>query len=109
MDAALVAACSVIGLLVGLCLPVAIERVPEKVPVLAGPFPEPSRAARTPTGWMVVLGTGFLCGAVAPRIGAQGELPASLVLAGALMALSVIDLRSFLLPNRIVFPLTGVS
>jgi leader peptidase (prepilin peptidase)/N-methyltransferase len=109
MDAVLVAACSLIGLLVGLCLPVAIERVPEKVPVLAGPFPEPSRAARTPMGWMVVIGTGLLFGAIAARIGADWELPAYLVLAGALVTLSVIDLRSFLLPNRIVFPLTGVS
>jgi leader peptidase (prepilin peptidase)/N-methyltransferase len=109
MDAALVVACSLLGLVVGLCLPVVIDRVPEKVPVLAGPFPEPSRAARTPTGWLVVVTTGFLFGATAARIGADWELPAFLVLAAALVALSVIDLRSFLLPNRIVYPLTIVS
>jgi leader peptidase (prepilin peptidase)/N-methyltransferase len=109
MDAVLVAACSLLGLLVGLCLPVVIDRVPEKVPVLGGPFPEPSRAARTPTGWLVVVTTGFLFGATAARIGADWELPAFLVLAAALVALSVIDLRSFLLPNRIVYPLTAVS
>jgi leader peptidase (prepilin peptidase)/N-methyltransferase len=109
MDAVLVVACSLLGLLVGLCLPVVIDRVPEKVPVLAGPFPEPSRAARTPSGWLVVVTTGFLFGATAARIGADWELPAFLVLAAALVALSVIDLRSFLLPNRIVYPLTVVS
>jgi leader peptidase (prepilin peptidase)/N-methyltransferase len=88
---------------------VIIDRVPDKVPILAGPFPEPSRAARTPTGWLVVVTTGFLFGATAARIGAEWELPAFLVLAAALVALSVIDLRSFLLPNRIVYPLSVVS
>jgi leader peptidase (prepilin peptidase)/N-methyltransferase len=57
----------------------------------------------------VVVTTGFLFGATAARIGADWELPAFLVLAAALVALSVIDLRSFLLPNRIVYPLTAVS
>ena len=109
MDAVLVAACSLLGLVVGLLLPVAIERVPQKVPVLAGPFPESARATRTPSGWMLALGTAALFGATAARIGADWELPAFLVLAGALVALSVIDLRTFLLPNRIVFPLTVVS
>jgi leader peptidase (prepilin peptidase)/N-methyltransferase len=109
MDTALVAGASLLGLVVGLLLPVAIERVPEKVPVLAGPFPESARAARSPSGWMLAIGTALLFGATAARIGADWELPAFLVLAGALVALSVIDLRSFLLPNKIVFPLTGAS
>jgi len=109
MDVVLVAACTLLGLVVGLLLPVAIERVPQKVPVLAGPFPESARATRTPSGWMLALGTAALFGATAARIGADWELPAFLVLAGSLVALSVIDLRTFLLPNRIVFPLTVVS
>ena len=106
MDVVLVAACSLLGLVVGLLLPVAIERVPEKVPVLAGPVPRVRRAPADPSGWMLALGTAALFGATAARIGADWELPAFLVLAGALVALSVIDLRTFLLPNRIVFPLT---
>ena len=109
MDAVLVVGCALLGLIVGMFLPVAIERVPAKVPVLAGPFPESSRAVRSPSGWMLALGTALLFGATAARIGAAWELPAFLVLAGALVTLSVIDLRSFKLPNRIVFPLTGVS
>jgi len=109
VTAALVAGCSVLGLLVGALLPVLIERVPEKAPVLAGPFPEPARSLRTGTGWCVVVGTGVLFGATAARFGADWVLPAYLVLVAALVALSVIDLRRFLLPNRIVFPLAGAS
>jgi leader peptidase (prepilin peptidase) / N-methyltransferase len=109
MEVALVAGCTLLGIVVGMLLPVAIERVPEQVPVLAGPFPETSRATRTPSGWTLALGTGLLFGATAARIGAGWDLPAFLVLAAALVALSVIDLRTFRLPNRIVFPLTGAS
>jgi len=106
---ALVVVCSLVGLVVGMALPVVIERVPEKVPVLAGPFPEPVRSLRTGAGWFVALLTAALFGATAARFGADWVLPAYLVLAGALVALSVIDLRLFLLPNRIVFPLAGAS
>ena len=109
MTVALVVVCSLVGLLVGMALPVVIERVPEKVPVLAGPFPEPVRSLRTGAGWFVALLTAALFGATAARFGADWVLPAYLVLTGALVALSVIDLRLFLLPNRIVFPLAGAS
>lgn len=105
----LIAVCAVVGLGVGMLLPVLIERVPEKVPVLAGPFPEPARSLRTPAGWIVATGTAALFGAIAARFGADWVLPAYLVLVAALVALSVIDLRRFLLPNRIVFPLAGSS
>jgi leader peptidase (prepilin peptidase) / N-methyltransferase len=105
VTATLVVVCSVVGLVVGALLPVVIERVPAKVPVLAGPFPEPARSLRTATGWGVTVGTAVLFGATAARFGADWVLPAYLVLVAALMALSVIDLRLFLLPNRIVFPL----
>lgn len=109
MTIALVVVCTLAGLLVGAGLPVLIERVPEKQPVLAGPFPEPARSLRTRTGWFVVLGNAALFGATAARFGADWVLPAYLVLVAALMALSVIDLRLFLLPNRIVFPLAVAS
>jgi leader peptidase (prepilin peptidase)/N-methyltransferase len=74
------------------------------VPVLAGPFPEPARSLRTPAGWVVVLVTAGLFGGVAARFGAAWELPAYLVFTAGLVALSVIDLRLFLLPNRLVYP-----
>lgn len=109
MTALLVVGASLLGLLVGLALPVVIERVPEKVPVLAGPFPEPARSLRSPSGWIAALVTAALFGGTAARFEADWVLPAYLVLAGALMALSVIDLKLFLLPNRIVFPLAGAS
>ena len=109
MTAALVVVCSLVGIGVGAVLPVLIERVPAKAPVLAGPFPEPARSLRTAIGWFVVLGTAVLFGAAAARFGADWVLPAYLVLVAALVALSVIDLRLFLLPNRIVFPLAGAS
>lgn len=109
MTAFLIVACTLLGLLVGLALPVVVERVPEKVSVLAGPFPEPARSLRSPSGWIVALITAGLFGGTAARFEADWVLPAYLVLAGALMALSVIDLKLFLLPNRIVFPLAGAS
>lgn len=109
MTAALVVVCTLVGLAVGAVLPVLIERVPQRAPVLAGPFPEPARSLRTRTGWVVTLATAALFGATAARFGADGVLPAYLVLVAALMALSVIDLRLFLLPNRIVFPLAGAA
>lgn len=109
MTAFLVVVCTVVGWGVGALLPVLIERVPERMPVLVGPFPEPVRSLRTGTGWCVTLGTAGLFGATAARFGADWVLPAYLVLVAALVALSVIDLRRFLLPNRIVFPLAGVS
>jgi leader peptidase (prepilin peptidase)/N-methyltransferase len=109
VTAALVVVCTLVGLLVGFALPVVIDRVPEKVPVLAGPFPEPARSLRTPTGWIVALVTAALFGGTAASIGDDWVLPAYLLLAAALVALSVIDLKLFLLPNRIVFPLAGAS
>lgn len=109
MTAALVVVCTLVGLGVGVALPVVIERVPEKVPVLSGPFPEPARSLRTGTGRFVALLTAALFGATAARFGTDWVLPAYLVLVAALVALSVIDLRLFLLPNRIVFPLAGAA
>ena len=108
-DTLLVVGCGVLGLVVGAFLPVVIDRVPEKVPVLAGPFPEPARSLRTPTGWIVTLLTAGLFAGTAAKFDANWVLPSYLVLAGALAALSVIDLRLFLLPNRIVYPLAATS
>jgi leader peptidase (prepilin peptidase)/N-methyltransferase len=109
MSAALVVVCAVVGTAVGVLLPVVIDRVPEKTPVLAGPFPEPARSLRTGSGWFVTVLTGTLFAATAARFGADAVLPAYLLLVAALVALSVIDLRLFLLPNRIVFPLAAAS
>jgi leader peptidase (prepilin peptidase)/N-methyltransferase len=105
----LVVLCAALGVGVGVVLPVLIDRVPAKVPILAGPFPEPSRSLRTPLGWSVALGTGALFAGTAARLDDTWALPAFLVLDAALVTLSVIDLRHYLLPNRIVFPLAGIA
>jgi leader peptidase (prepilin peptidase)/N-methyltransferase len=109
MTAAIAAACGVVGLLAGFAVPVLVERVPEKAPLLAGPYPEIRRWCSVPLGWLIVLGTGALCAGMGLRFGDAWELPAFLVLAVGLVALSVIDLRLYLLPNRLVFPLSGIS
>jgi leader peptidase (prepilin peptidase)/N-methyltransferase len=105
----IVVLCTALGLLVGFVLPVVIERAPDKAPVLAGPFPEPARSARTPRGQLLAGLVAALFAASAARLGDTWELPAFLLLDAALVALSVIDLRRFLLPNRIVFPLAAAS
>jgi leader peptidase (prepilin peptidase)/N-methyltransferase len=109
MTTVLAAACGVLGLGAGLTVPVIVERVPDKRALLASPFPEPRRWLARPVGWIVVVGTGALFSAMALRFGAAWELPAFLLLAVALVALSIIDLRLYLLPNRILFPVTVAS
>lgn len=109
MTAALAAVCGVAGLVVGAVLPVVIERVPAKQPVSGGPFPEIRAGMRTPSGWLAIGVTGALFAGMALRFGESWALPAFLVFAAGLVALSVIDLRLRLLPNRIVFPLGEVT
>jgi leader peptidase (prepilin peptidase)/N-methyltransferase len=105
VTAALVAACSVLGLVVGWFLDPVITRVPRKQPVFGPPAdddPAPSPVRRI----FVTVLTGALFGATAARFDDTWMLPAYLVLTGALVALAVIDLETYLLPNRIVYPLT---
>src|SRR5439155_179677 len=49
---------------------------------------------------------GVLFAAVAARFGADWALPAYLVLTAALLAISIIDLEHFIVPDRITAPLT---
>ncbi|MEX0665247.1 MAG: A24 family peptidase [Acidimicrobiia bacterium] len=101
----LTASAGLVGLVVGVLLWVLVERVPARHAVLTRPFPEVAGAFREPLGLAVVIVTGALWAGVAQRLGDVWELPAFLLLAAALVALSAIDLRHFILPNRIVFPL----
>lgn len=57
---------------------------------------------------LVELGCAALFAATGARFGAAWELPAYLVFAAALLALSIIDLEHYRLPNRIVYPLSIV-
>jgi leader peptidase (prepilin peptidase)/N-methyltransferase len=104
---ALVIGCSILGLVVGWMLDPVITRVPRKQPVFGPPAddePPPSMVRRV----FVTVLTGALFGATAARFDDSWTLPAYLVLMGALVALAVIDFETYLLPNRIVYPLTVV-
>jgi len=109
VNVALVVGCAAAGGLVGTVAPVVIERVPAKSELLESPFPESQAWLRTWRGWAVVGVTAGLFAGMAARFGADVELLAFLVLAAGLVVLSVIDLREFLLPNRVVYPLAAVS
>ncbi|MFO7589352.1 MAG: A24 family peptidase [Acidimicrobiia bacterium] len=97
----------VAGLLVGAALLVGIERIPARAALLERPFSEIGAAVRRPRGALVVVGTGALWSGLALHLGDVWELPAYLVLAAALVLLSVIDLDHHLLPNRVVYPTTA--
>ena len=104
MTAAVVAVCAVGGVLAGLGLEVVVERVPERERLTRWSRRDllPARAAVL-AGVTVALFVGL-----AVRYHDSWVLPAFLALAAGLVALSVIDLEHFLLPNRIVYPL-GVA
>jgi leader peptidase (prepilin peptidase)/N-methyltransferase len=106
MTAAVTAACAVLGLVVGAVLNVVVERVPEKVAVRPL-LPRARPASRR--DWLVVGATAVLFGAVGARFGADWVLPAYLVLAASLLAISVIDLIHYIVPNRIVYPTLAVA
>ena len=99
----------VVGAVIGALLAVPAARVPERRPVGRRPFPEVRSALRTPTGIVTVATTAGLFAALAVRFRGQGVGVAYLVLAAALVVLSVIDARRFVLPDRIVLPLAGFS
>jgi leader peptidase (prepilin peptidase) / N-methyltransferase len=133
LDIALV--CAVLGLAVGSFLNVVIWRVPRKEPVAAGRSRCPrcdeqirSRDLVPLVSWfaldgrcrdceapiparypLVELGCAVLFGLVAVRFGAAWELPAYLLLAATLLAVSVIDLEHYIVPNRIVFPVSAMA
>jgi leader peptidase (prepilin peptidase)/N-methyltransferase len=130
MTAVLAAACALFGLCVGSFLNVVIHRVPKResvvrprshcptcdaqiadrdnVPVVSwlllrgrcrtcqAPIP-----ARYP---LVELGTAVLFAAAAVRFGATWQLPAFCIFFASLLAVSVIDLDLFIIPNRVIYP-----
>jgi leader peptidase (prepilin peptidase)/N-methyltransferase len=108
MTATLVAGCSILGLVVGWLLDPVITRVPLRVPVLGPPTDDEPPASSTRRIFVTLL-CGALFGATAARFADSWALPAYLVLMAGLVALAMIDLEHYLLPNRIVYPLTAVS
>jgi leader peptidase (prepilin peptidase) / N-methyltransferase len=101
VTAAVVAVCAGAGLLVGLGLEVVVDRVPQREPLNGWSRRDlnPGRAA------LLAAVTVALFVGLAVRYDDSWVLPAFLVLVAGLVALSVIDLEHFLLPNRIVYPL----
>jgi leader peptidase (prepilin peptidase)/N-methyltransferase len=132
MDGALVVFCGVLGLLIGSFLNVVIWRVPRKLSVVRPPSHCPQcetpirPADNVPVlSWLLLRGKcrhcgnpipvryplveatcGVLFAAVALRFGTDWALPAFLVLTAALLAISIIDLEHFIVPDRITAPLT---
>lgn len=131
----LVAACAVLGLLVGSFLNVVIWRVPRGESVVSPPSHCPgcerpirprdnvpvvswvllrgrcrdcgeSISVRYP---LVEVGTAVVLATLAVRIGWQAELPAYLYLGAIGVALTMIDLDVKRLPNVIVLPSYGVA
>jgi leader peptidase (prepilin peptidase) / N-methyltransferase len=132
MDGVVVVFSAVIGLAIGSFLNVVIWRVPRKESVVRPPSHCPQcetpirPADNVPVlSWLLLRGKcrhcglpipvryplveascGVLFAAVAARFGASWELPAYLVLTAALLAISLIDLEHFIVPDRITAPLT---
>jgi leader peptidase (prepilin peptidase)/N-methyltransferase len=95
-----------IGLVAGVPLNAVIARMPRKEPVRpAIRWEVPS----TPKATLVHLGCAALFAAAALRFGWSPALPAWLVLFAALVAISVIDLEHYIVPNRILIPLTAAA
>jgi leader peptidase (prepilin peptidase)/N-methyltransferase len=98
--------CGLAGLPVGWFLTLLIERVPDKQPVLAGAQPGlPER----PRDRLVIAGTVVLMAAAGARFADSWALPGYLLLFSVLLAISVIDLDHFRIPNRIVYPTLAAS
>ena len=114
MTPVLVAACGTLGVALGCVITVVTRSVAEEDPLLAQLRRRiagdgwSSLVSPTP-GWIPVL-TGGLFAAMAARFEGDAALPAFLVLAAGLVALAVIDVRLFLLPNHVLYPaLVAVS
>jgi leader peptidase (prepilin peptidase)/N-methyltransferase len=132
MDGVVVVFSAVIGLAIGSFLNVVIWRVPRKESVVRPPSHCPQ--CETPIrpadnipvlSWLLLRGKcrhcglpipvryplveascGVLFAAVAARFGTDSALPAYLILTAALLAISLIDLEHFIVPDRITAPLT---
>ena len=108
----LAAVCAVIGLVVGRALTVVVDRVPARAPI----GPDLARLARKPFAKtpgrhspVLELATAVLFTAAALRLGSDWALPAFLVFFAALVAVTVIDLEHYIVPNRIVLATLVVS
>jgi len=131
----LAGACGLVGLCVGSFLNVVIHRVPKRQSVVRPRSHCPAcqtqladrdnipvvswlvlrgrcRSCRAPISIrypLVELACGALFAAAALRLGLSWSLPAFCVFFAALLAISVIDLDHFIIPNRIVYPTLALT
>ena len=134
MTGFLVVVCGVLGLMIGSFLNVVIWRLPRGESIVRPPSHCPHCDTEIKPydnipvlSWVLLRGRCRTCGAgisaryplveltcaalwvaMVLRFGESWALPAYLVLVSALLALSLIDFDTFLLPNKIVYPL-GVA
>lgn len=127
--------CGLLGLLVGSFLNVVVHRVPRKESVIRprsscpGCGTELANRDNIPVlSWLLLRGRCRTCGGaiaaryplvevltaavfavLGARFGADAALPAFLVLGASLLAISVIDLEHFLVPNRILIATLAVG
>lgn len=135
MTAYVASVCGIFGLVIGSFLNVVIWRVPRQESVVSPPSHCP--ACNTPlrpwhnvpvVSWLALGGrcahcgagisaryplveaaTGALFAAFGARFAESWALPAYLLLAAGLVAISLIDLEHLVIPNRIVYPLGFAS
>jgi leader peptidase (prepilin peptidase) / N-methyltransferase len=134
VDAALVVLAVPLGLLVGSFLTMVVDRVPDRLPLRQRPrCPHCEHALGAAelvplVSWAIARGRCRHCGeavtaaypavelvtaalfvAAALRFGATATLVPFLVLFAMLVAVSVVDLYEYRIPDRIVFPTLGIS
>jgi leader peptidase (prepilin peptidase)/N-methyltransferase len=124
------AGCALLGLLIGSFLNVVIWRVPRKESVVTPPShcpecdaPIAPRDNIPVLSWLLLrrrcrhcqahisaryplieLGCAALFAAIGARFAHSWALPAYLLFGAALLAISIIDLEHYIIPNRIVYP-----
>lgn len=108
----LVLACGLLGVVVGSLLTVVVERVPARQPVAAAAralLRRPGAVVRDRHTPVLQVATAGLFAAAALRFGADWALPAYLVFVAAMVAVAVIDLEHFIVPNRLVAATLALS
>lgn len=108
----LVLLCAGAGLVIGSLLTVVVDRVPARAPLapaVSGLLAQPIRYRGKRHTPLLEVATAVLFAAAAVRLGADWALPAFLVFFAALLAVTVIDLEHYIVPNRIVAATLVVS
>jgi leader peptidase (prepilin peptidase)/N-methyltransferase len=107
VNVARVVVCAVLALPAGWFAAVLVERVPDRL-ALFDPV-KPVRPSRRDLAVHVLVAVLFVLAALRFDDAPVGELAAFLLLFGALTALTVIDIETYRLPDRIVLPTLAVS